>query len=202
MEGFEVSERKDLLNLAQKKPLKLAYYIIRYPRRIIFIMICLLLIVTFIDFLGFEFVPENAGYNYYVNNDIEVQKMLSLDVAIEMLSESDSTKFNPKEQIINDWTIIPMFETLKYNNILNIDNIKYIIETNRLIFESNPSKYYNLCYSNSLIDTDYPDCSDSAKFDPIMSYFLSYVDDGLNITQDTINEFIQYYMDFPDQTVR
>eukprot|EP01083_Nonionella_stella_P149835 476462_1 len=181
----------------RKNPLRMAYYFVHYPRKIIMFVAVLLVIVLTVDAFGFEF-SQTVTHAYFIKGDPQVHRMNSVALAKQHLTSSSSRlKVKPKTQAINDYTLSVMYKTKDGSNILQPSNIadyiEFIIETNNKIPNTNYDEYYSFCLADT---TDpyvtYPDCSSKAVWDPIVTVFGNNYH---NITQQAMDTFVDSYLD-------
>eukprot|EP01084_Bolivina_argentea_P157720 274819_1 len=181
---------------SQQNPLRIAYYLINYPCRVICVVLLLLLCITVVDFFGFEFTTSTT-HAYLVMDDKDVHRKDALDLAVKYLGESSSS-VQPKTTEINDYNLLLMHKTRDSSNILQPssvnDYIKYINDTNNKIPYTDYTDYYSLCLADTTdAYTTYPDCSSSSIYDPIVSYFGHMQ----TITQNDIDTFIDSNLNNP-----
>ena len=180
---------------AKQNPLRVAYYFIKYPCRIILLVFCILILTLVVDSLGFNF-NSTSTHSYFVLDDAQVNRKDQKDLAVEYLGQSDNVIL-PKTQTENRFTLMTMFKTRDSTNILTpsgvADYIDYIIETNNKIPNTDPDAYYSFCLADPT-DSTYPDCSSRAVWDPIVNTFGS---NPTNVSQQDIDNFVNYHLNVP-----
>ena len=181
----------------KQNPLRVAYYFIKYPCRIILLIFVIFLLAGVADYFGFQF-NTTSTHSYFVLDDPQVNRKDQKDLAVEYLGQS-SINILPKTQPENRFTLINMFKTRDGTNILTpssvADYIEFIIETNNKIPDTDPDAYYSFCLADPTDPySNYPDCSSRAVWDPLVE---SFGNNPTNISQIDIDNFVDYHLNVP-----
>eukprot|EP01084_Bolivina_argentea_P163133 283840_1 len=135
----------------RRNPLRIAYYFIKYPCRVILTVLLILILTCIFDSFGFAF-NSTSGHSYLVMNDLNVHRKDAIDLSMEYLSQQSSS-IEPKTTDWSRYTLLMMYKTRDSTNILQPSNIsdyiKHINNTNNRIPYTDYNKYYSLCLADT-----------------------------------------------------
>ena len=166
--------------------------IVDHPCLVICLEIVMVVVVVYLDTLVFD-LTTNTDHGWAVRDDKKTHRSDALMLAREYVLEeaSASSTALPKTQDIPEFGIDIYFKQKSNRNIINSDNIKFIVGVERLITETDPEEYFRLCLAE--VDS-HPNCSQSkavlSVFQDLLLYANVSSDSDADISQQAIDEFM------------
>ena len=181
------------------KPLRIVYYIINHPCKIIctFLFLCTIMIIF--DAMVFELSRSSTdGREWFVRNSDEVHKF---NIGMQAPDDVSSAKANPvtPQTKKDSWlTLVTVFKTKDGSNILMSDYMNFISEINNKIINTDNEEYKKLCYVDS---QSYPNCSTSAYVDPLILGITAAGYDVNTITDTELSTIITSLINTNDDQI-